>query len=83
MNTFFNDRITIGAGVGPYVYLDHKQPRQTGKNLPAAVAPMASLTYSVRLSESWNLRLIFDRVASNYNRDSDIFLVGLGYHWPR
>jgi hypothetical protein len=23
--------------------------------------------------------LVFDRVSSNYNRDSDIFLVGFGY----
>ena len=45
--------------------------------------PAQELTFSVRLSERWVLRTVFDRVTTNYNRDSDIFLVGLGYRWPR
>ena len=83
VNTFFNDRITIGAGLGPYIYLDHKHPVSAGNKNPAAVAPLASLTFSVRLSEHWIMRMVFDRVTSSYNRDADIFLLGLGYRWPR
>jgi hypothetical protein len=45
--------------------------------------PAQELTFSVRLSEHWVIRTVFDRVTSNYNRDSDIFLMGLGYRWPR
>lgn len=81
VNTFSNERISVGAGLGPYIYLDRKHP--PGGDAPAAVAPLASLTMSVRLSEQWIVRMMFNRVASNYNRDSDIFLVGLGYRWPR
>jgi hypothetical protein len=83
VNTFFGERITVGAGLGPYFFLDHKHPTTLGQKIPGAVAPMASLTISTRLSEHWILRLIFDRVMTNYNRDSDIFLLGLGYRWPR
>jgi hypothetical protein len=83
VNTFFNDRITIGAGLGPYIYLDHKHPASVGQKNPAAVAPLASLTFSVKLSEHWIMRMVFDRVTSSYNRDADIFLLGLGYRWPR
>ena len=83
VNTFFDDRITVGAGLGPYVYLDHKHPASPGSRTPAAVAPLASLTLSTKISDHWIVRLIFDRVASNYNRDSDIFLAGLGYRWGR
>jgi hypothetical protein len=84
VNTFFHNRIAIGGGLGPYVFIDRKHPTAaTGKNNPAAIAPLASLTFSVRLSEHWNLRVVFDRVTSSYNRDSDIFLLGLGYSWPR
>jgi hypothetical protein len=50
---------------------------------PAAIAPLASLTFSVRLSEQWTVRTVFDRVTTSYNRDSDIFLLGLGYRWGR
>jgi hypothetical protein len=82
VNTFFDDRIAVGGGLGPYVYLDHKHPVSAGKKNPAAVAPLASLTFSVRLSDHWIMRLVFDRVMSSYNRDADIFLLGLGYRWP-
>jgi hypothetical protein len=83
VNTFFNDRITVGAGLGPYIYLDHKHPANAGNKNPAAIAPLASLTASVRLSEDWIVRMVFDRVTSNYNRDADIFVLGFGYCWPR
>jgi hypothetical protein len=84
VNTFQNERIAVGGGLGPYVYLDHKNPRASGgTGSPAAVAPLASLTFSVRMTEHWIVRLMFNRVASTYNRDSDIFLVGFGYRWPR
>jgi hypothetical protein len=29
------------------------------------------------------MRMVFDRVTSSYNRDADIFLLGLGYRWRR
>jgi hypothetical protein len=83
VNTFFNDRIAVGAGLGPYVFLDHKHPVNAGRKNPAAVAPLASLTVSARLSEHWLVRLVFDRVTTSYNRDADIFLLGFGYHWSR
>ena len=83
VNTFFHERITVGAGLGPYIYLDQKDPAQAGQRNPAAVAPLASLTFAVRLSEHWIARLVFHRVASSYHRDADIFLLGLGYRWPR
>jgi hypothetical protein len=83
VNTFFDERVTIGGGLGPYVYLDHKHPANPSQKIPGAVAPLASLTFSVRLSEHWIMRMVFDRVTSNYNRDADIFLLGLGYRWPR
>jgi len=83
VNTFFNERITVGAGLGPYVFLDRKHPVDARRKNPAAIAPLASLTFSVRLSEQWTVRTVFDRVTTSYNRDSDIFLVGLGYRWGR
>ena len=83
VNTFFNERITIGGGLGPYIYLDHKHPVNAGRKNPAAIAPLASLMFSVRLSDHWIVRMVFDRVTSSYNRDADIFLLGLGYRWPR
>jgi hypothetical protein len=83
VNSFFNNRITVGAGLGPYVFLDKKHPANPNQKNPAAIAPLASLTFSVRVSESCIMRMVFDRVTTSYNRDADIFLIGLGYRWPR
>jgi hypothetical protein len=81
INSFLDERLTLGIGLGPYVYLDRKHPAKAGRINPAAIAPLGSLTVSARLSERWAIRLLFDRVTSNYNRDADIFLLGIGYSW--
>ena len=83
VNSFFKNRVTVGAGLGPYVFLDKKHPSEPDKKNPAAVAPLVSLTVSTRLSESCIVRLIFDRVTTSYNRDADIFLLGFGFRWPQ
>jgi hypothetical protein len=87
VNTFFDESTSVGIGVGPYVFIDRNHPVSTGQTVnvglkdPAAVAPLVSLTIARQLSDKWIVRVIWDRVVSNYNRDSDIFLVGLGYRW--
>ena len=81
VNNFFEDRVALGIGLGPYVYIDRKHPEGIGPINPAAVAPLASLMITGRLSERWHLRLIVNRVTSSYNRDADIMLLGLGCRW--
>ncbi|MDB6127230.1 MAG: putative exported protein [Verrucomicrobia bacterium] len=81
VNTFHNERVSVGVGVGPYIYIDRKNPSNNNQLNPAAVAPLVSFTVATRLNEHWMARLIFNRVTSSYNRDADVFLLGLGYRW--
>jgi hypothetical protein len=87
VNTFFDESTSVGVGVGPYVFIDRNHPVNSGQTVnvglkdPAAVAPLVSLTIARQLSDDWIVRVVWDRVTSNYNRDSDIFLVGLGHSW--
>lgn len=87
VNTFFDESTSVGIGVGPYIFIDRNHPVNSGQTLnygarnPAAVAPLVSLTIARQLGNNWIARIIWDRVVSNYNRDSDIFLVGLGYRF--
>ncbi len=87
VNTFFNDSFTVGFGIGTYTHIDNKHlgasrqlPFGGSVNTPA-LAPLISPTFSVRLSEQWVARLVWDRVVTNYNRDSDVFLLGAGDRW--
>lgn len=87
VNTFFNERVTVGIGLGVYVYIDNKHSGPSRQlavgasvNTPA-MAPLISPTFAVRMNDSWLVRVVWDRVVTNYNRDSDVFLLGAGYSW--
>jgi len=80
VNTFLNERLFVGVGLGPYFYIDHKHPR-TGQTIPAALAPLVSFTVGRRISQQWVARIIWDRVITSNSRDADIFRIGLGYRW--
>jgi hypothetical protein len=81
VNAFFHDHVTVGIGFGPYFYIDSKHPSDQGTTNPPRIAGLGSLSLSQRLSPHWMTRLAFNRVTSDYNRDADIFLLGLGYRW--
>lgn len=81
VNTFFGGSTAVGIGVGPYIFIDRKHPTTTSRTNPAAIAPLVSLTIERRLFQNFVARFVWDRVTTAYNRDSDIFLAGLGYSW--
>jgi hypothetical protein len=72
---FERDRFTLGVGIGPYIAIDdmyHSGPRVQG---------VISTTFSWRFGERWAARVIWHRISSNYDRDSDIVLAGIGYRF--
>jgi hypothetical protein len=74
--SFQDDRLTLGVGAGPYLAWDRRRPENE-----AVLTAAFSLTASWRFSEAWVARATFHRVASFYHRDSDVFLLGLGYRF--
>jgi hypothetical protein len=75
---FLDDRISLGAGFGGYVGRDQRRSDQNNKEFFAEVA---SITGSIRLSEHFALRATWDRTITGYNRDTDLFLGGIGYRF--
>jgi hypothetical protein len=73
--SFFGDRFTLGLGYGAYFAVDryHSSRRQ--------VQDLLSTTFSYHFTPGWVGRLTWHRIASDYDRDSDILLVGLGYRF--
>jgi hypothetical protein len=75
----FGDRFEVGFGVGTYIYIDHKNQTRSNQKIQAAFAGLASPMISYRITDDWYVRLIWNRVITNYSRDADIWLLGVGY----
>jgi len=74
---FFDDRMALGAGVGFYLAQDRLREDRSGGFLTEIV----SITLSYRLSTHWLIRSTWDRIITDYDRDTDIFLGGIGYRF--
>jgi hypothetical protein len=73
--SFYRERFTLGVGAGGYIAVDsdHAQGR--------SALVMLSTTFSYHFAHGWVGRLTWHRVSSNYDRDSDILLAGLGFRF--
>ena len=77
---FLDDNMSLGAGFGPYFAIDQRRgDSASGRNF--FVSKIASISGSLKLSEHVDLRGTFDRVITTYDRDSDIFMGGIGYRF--
>jgi hypothetical protein len=81
VDAFLARRITLGFGAGLYSFVDREPLPDTGENERLDIAGLLTVTSSYRFSERWFTRFNWDRVMSNDSRDTDIFLLGLGYRW--
>lgn len=73
--SFRNDRWTMGLGYGAYFAVDDYRPT------PRHISPVIATTLSYNVAGRWTARLNWYRVISNYDRDSDVFLLGAGYRF--
>jgi len=77
---FLDDRFALGAGFGGYFAIDGRRGgKEQGSDV--FISTIASISGSIRLSEHWHARATFDRVITDYDRDSDIFMGGIGYRF--
>jgi hypothetical protein len=67
---------SIGAGFGVYTAID-KYRAAPGRH----VSDVVSLTLSLRPIGNFDVRLLWHRIVTDYNRDADILLWGLGYRF--
>ena len=79
--SFFDDDLTLGVGVGAYLAVD--KGRNSGSDIgdDAILAGLITVTGSYHLSQEYRIRISWSRVMTDYDRDTDIIFVGLGYHF--
>ncbi len=81
VDAYLGNRFTVGAGIGGYYFVDKKRPPQAGKEGTRDFAYLFSLAAGYRFTDHWFTRFIWNRVLVDYNRDTDVFVAGLGYGW--
>ena len=75
--SFFGDRFTLGIGIGLYVAVDEDREGDHG----VFGAGMFTMSASYRMGHEWTARLSWNRVLSNYDRDTDVVMLGVGYRF--
>ena len=73
--SFYRDRFTLGLGFGGYFAVDEYQARSHH------ALGVLTTTMSYHFARGWVGRASWHRISSNYDRDSDIILLGLGYRF--
>ncbi len=74
--TFLDDRFGLEIGLGPYFGYDYHATYSATR-----LDWLASLSGNIRFTEHWLLRGTWDRVTTSNDRDTDIFMVGIGYRF--
>ena len=77
---FLDDRVALGIG-GAYIVLDHysNQPETSGAN--RSLSGVVTLSGSYRFHPHWHMRTSWNRIVTDYNRDTDVILGGIGYRF--
>lgn len=80
VNHFFAERLTLGLGLGPYIARNRIPDQLTGKD-GAVFAGILSATADFRFTPGWSVRLIWHRVLTDYDRDTDVLIIGPSFHF--
>jgi len=75
--SFFGQRFTVGVGGGIYHAIDdYREGRASHRT-----AGIVTATASYRVLSNWLGRFSWNRIVTDYDRDTDIFMVGAGYRF--
>ena len=79
VRSFFDDRLTLGIGAGPYLQIDEWNGGPGEGDNSHLVSVLISATAVYRFTSHWGTRITWNRLATHYDRDTDIFLIGPSY----
>jgi hypothetical protein len=74
----FTERTVLEMGFGAYAMRDQLDRADPNDAHETHVAPIASIGMRYRINERWRAQLTWSRVITNYERDSDLFMLGAG-----
>jgi hypothetical protein len=74
----FTERTVLEMGFGAYAMRDQLDRKDAKAERETRVARIASIGMRYRINDDWRAQLTWSRVITNYERDSDVFMLGAG-----
>jgi hypothetical protein len=78
--SFLDDKLSLGVGVGPYWAVDTHRTRD-GTDTGGSVSVLLTMSGAYNFTRHWFGRVSWNRVMTSYDKDSDIYLGGIGYRF--
>ncbi len=76
---FFDNNLTLGVGGGLYSAVDAYRDPLPGEGSGKTLAGIVTTTASIRFTDHWLTRFSWNRMVTDYNRDTDVIVLGFGY----
>jgi len=79
VHPFFADRLTLGVGAGPYLSVDKRRKPEAPEYKDRTVAGMITMSAAYEFRPPWSIRVSWSRIVTDYDRDTDVLLAGIGF----
>lgn len=79
--SFLGNRLALGVGVGPYYATDTHRIQGGADNTGGKLSLLLTMSASYAFTKHWLARISWNRVMTSYDKDSDIYLGGIGYRF--
>jgi hypothetical protein len=81
VRSFLSNHLALGVGGGTYFAVDTRRKPKPGESGQGSLDGIVSFRIAARWGQRWEVPLTWNRVVTGYNRDTDIFTLGLGYRF--
>ncbi|SAK57316.1 hypothetical protein AWB80_02261 [Caballeronia pedi] len=78
---FFDDRLTLGVGAGPYLSITQNDDLPQNRTGDGRFSGLVSVSASYRFTNRWLARVTWNRMVTRYDRDADIIEAGFGFRF--
>jgi hypothetical protein len=78
---FFDDRLTLSAGIGPYIAITQNDDLPQNRTGDGRISVLIAVSASYRFGAHWLTRLTWNRVVTRYDRDTDLIEAGVGWRF--
>ena len=79
--SFLDEHLVLGIGGGAYVAVDQRRVPKPNEKTKELLAGIVTMRAALRFAGRWEIPAQWNRVVTKYSRDTDVFLIGVGYRF--